>query len=243
MPRRSSKLAGLLLAGLLLAGAGWLASRPAPAPQRPIALFTSLPILWHETGELGDLLNEDAQPHWAKSLIEARGRIVPLDLLSALTPGLTRLVIAQPRPLSPPENVALDDWVRGGGHLVLFADPALTEHSAFALGDPRRPQDLVLLSPILARWGLELTFDERAPPGLRAVDAGVAQIPVDLPGGWRLTGGTDCSLLGGGLVADCRIGQGRVLAIADAALLDRRDGNSVHAAALASLLDRAFTAR
>ena len=65
-------------------------------------------------------------------------------------------MMIQPRPLSPQENVALDNWVAAGGRLLLFADPALTEDSAFAIGDRRRPQDVVLLSPILARWGLEL---------------------------------------------------------------------------------------
>ena len=50
--------------------------------------------------------------------------------------------------------------MRGGGRVLLFADPMLTRHSAFALGDRRRPQDVVLLSPILARWRLELQFDE-----------------------------------------------------------------------------------
>lgn len=226
----------------LLAGAGWLASRPAPVPPRPVGLFTSLPIVWNEAADLGDLLHSKAPPHWAKDVIAVRGAIVPLDLLAPLSPGLTRLVMAQPRPLSPEENVALDAWVRAGGRLVLFADPALTEHSTFAVGDPRRPQDLVLLSPILARWGLELRFDDAQAAGLREVDAGLATIPVDLPGSWRLMAGADCQLHGGGLLAECRVGKGRVLALADAAVLDREHGDAAHADALAELLDQAFSA-
>ncbi len=245
MPRPSARLIIALVAAALLIGAGWLVSRPAPTPvpTQPVGLFTSLPILWNDADELGELLHSDTPPHWARAVIAGRGAIVPLDLLTRLSPQLTRLVMAQPRPLSPPENVALDAWVRAGGRLVLFADPALTEHSGFTVGDPRRPQDLVLLSPILARWGLELTFDAGQTADLRAVEAGLATIPVELAGRWRLTAGSQCRLHGDGLVAECRIGQGRVLAIADAAVLDRGRGDPAHADALAELLDRAFSVR
>ena len=131
------------------------------------------------------------------------------------------LVMAQPRPLSPQENVALDRWVRGGGHLLLFADPMLTADSLFALGDRRRPQDVVLLSPILTRWGLELTFDEDQPAGEQLADWEGTNLPVNLPGKFVLQGKSRmCRLLADGLAARCTIGKGRVLALADAALLE-----------------------
>ncbi|GFE73594.1 GldG family protein [Novosphingobium sp. TCA1] len=169
------------------------------------------------------------------TLVDAAGRLaLPRDAL---------LVLAQPRPLSPQENVVLDRWVREGGRVLLFADPALTMPSRFALGDPRRPQDTVLLSPILARWGMGLEFDEAAPPGERLVDTERGPLPVNLPGRFRLAGnfgespsarptgksgiagkagdapGT-CTLSAEGLLARCRVEKGRIFAVSDAALLE-----------------------
>ena len=82
---------------------------------------------------------------------------------------VTRLLLAQPRALSGPENVALDAWVRGGGHLLLFADPMMTGESRFGIGDRQRPQDVILLSPILNRWCRDPQFDQNQPqwPDLR----------------------------------------------------------------------------
>ena len=109
----------LAIALLLLAG-GWLIGRDGAAERKPLGLFTSLPILWNEASDVAGLLKPDIQPHWAKAALQARGDIVALDRLDALaSSGLTRLVIAQPRPLSPEENVALDNWVKRGGRLLL----------------------------------------------------------------------------------------------------------------------------
>jgi hypothetical protein len=124
----------------------------------PIGLYTSLPIFWRETHELSGLLDADAPHHWALDVIGSHGTVLPLDSLPVSGGALPLpreglLVMAQPRSLAPDENVTLDKWVRAGGHVLLFADPMLMGESGFALGDKRRPQDVVLLSPILARWG------------------------------------------------------------------------------------------
>ncbi|MEY4721713.1 MAG: hypothetical protein RIQ46_1438 [Pseudomonadota bacterium] len=209
--------AGLLLAiiaALLLTG-----GRKAP---RETALFTTLPILWAEAPDLAGLLQGDGPPHWALPVLRrGGGQVLPLDTLLRLPEGGRLLVIAQPRPLSPQENVELDRWVRAGGRVLLFADPLLTHHSAFALGDRRRPQDVVLLSPILSRWGLALRFDEAQPPGEREAEVFDEVLPVNLPGRLAATGGGGaCELSGAGLAALCRIGAGRVIVLADAALLE-----------------------
>ena len=161
------------------------------------------------------------EPPWPRRALERRNRLILLDTLDrAALHRASRLLIAQPRPLAPGENVALDAWVASGGRLLLFADPALTADSAFAIGDRRRPQDVVLLSPILARWGLRLEFDEDQPAGRHRV----AQVPVDLPGRFAAVapGRADavCAIGEAGLIASCRIGSGRVTAVADAALFD-----------------------
>lgn len=218
-------------------------TRDQPPPRQHTALFTSLPILWGEAGDMRDLLKTDAPPHWVRTALEARGPLQPLDTLTNLKrlPARTLLVIAQPRPLSPEENVALEDWVRGGGRVLLFADPLLTAHSAYALGDPRRPQDVVLLSPILTRWGLELRFDEAQPAGEHSVEWLGENLPVDLPGHFAVKNPAACRTEAGGLVARCRIGAGRVLAVGDAALLDLGIAGDDRArrAALDRLLDEA----
>lgn len=98
----------------------------------------------------------------------------------------------------------------------------------------------MLLSPILTRWGLELTFDEEQPEGEVAVDWHGARLPVDLPGRFVATG-KGCRLLAGGIGARCKIGKGSVLAIADAALFEERadDEAGGHAALLEQLLSEA----
>lgn len=227
---------------LFLLGAAWLVSgRPAKVPDRAqLGLFTSLPILWAEADDVGALLASPEPPHWARADLERRYRILPLDTL----PGprdLRFLLIAQPRPFSPDENVALDDWVRHGGRLLLFADPALTWDSRYSIGDRRRPQDVVLLSPILARWGLELLFDDGQPGGER--ESAGNDVPVNLPGQLaRRSGGVDaaCDLGPEGLIARCRIGKGRAMIVADAALLESADSPDSRAAALGRLAGEAF---
>jgi hypothetical protein len=167
-------------------------------------------------------------------VLEEGHRLVALDTL--LHPeALADLVMAQPRPLEPAENVALDAWVRGGGHLLLFADPLLTSESRFALGDPRRPAGTVLLEPILKHWGLVL--------GEGRESAGTP-FPVAAPGELRLLadGPRDCRIEQNGLIAQCHIGKGSALIVADAALLESAEGAeaSARARSLRELMRRAF---
>ncbi len=214
------RLAVVALAALLAA-----CSTAQPAP-RAIALFSSLPILWHETSDLRGYLGAPLPPHWALTVLKERGAVIGMDSLDRTRLKQADLLfMAQPRPLSGPENVALDRWVRGGGRLVLFADPMLTAHSAFALGDKRRPQDIVMLSPILAHWGLRLNFDADQPGGEHSVKALGFDLPVDLPGRLEaLPGHRACAVLADGLLAQCRIGKGTTLLINDAALLEEAEG-------------------
>lgn len=250
--RRRSRSVRFGLALLLACGLAAAGCIGGPAPSTPsIALFTSLPILWPERSDFRGLLNSDAPPHWALATLQQHGKLAPLDTLTkandgpAMPPG-SLLVMAQPRPLSPQENVALDSWVRGGGHVLLFADPMLTADSIFSIGDRRRPQDVVLLSPILTRWGLELQFDEDQPAGEHMVLLDGASLPVNLPGHFALLGkARNCRLLAGGRAVRCTIGKGRVLAVADAALLESAaaDAASGRAAIFEQLLSEAASDR
>jgi hypothetical protein len=201
-----------------------------------VGLNTSLPILWGESDHIGGFLDSGA--HWAGDVLRSGRSLVPLDSLAdntGLLPMSDRgvLVLVQPRPFSPQENVALDTWVRKGGRVLLFVDPMLTAHSIYALGDARRPQDVAMLSPILARWGLILQFDDVQQRGEHLVELPEGNMPVNLPGRFALAGEVPdasggCKLSVEAFVADCPIGKGRVVALADAALFeDARDGADV----------------
>lgn len=198
----------------------------------------TIPLFWGEQAAFGDALAGRGAPHWARHQLESRYVLRPLDTLSATDlAGLGLLLLAQPRALSGPENVALDDWVRAGGQVLIFADPLMTGESQFPIGDRRRPQDVILLSPILARWGLQLAFDEGQPDGVR-LTAGEVPIPVNLAGHFRVA--DNCDLDPVGNLARCEIGQGRATVFADAALLDLHQPHPAAPVALDWLLTQGF---
>lgn len=220
---------------------------PASAKQAvergSVGLMTTLPLLWGEAADVGELLAAKGGSGWVRQEVEARFVIEPLDTLEpAALARLDRLVLAQPRPLAPQENVALDAWVRDGGRLLLFADPILTRHSRFPIGDRRRPQDAVLLSPILAHWGLELMFDEAQSEGERRHEILGTDVPLNMAGSFRFRAGAPCEAVSGAVVARCRIGKGQVVALADAAVLDDPEGGDLETrrVALGRLLGMAF---
>ncbi|HEX2794839.1 MAG TPA: DUF4350 domain-containing protein [Croceicoccus sp.] len=196
----------------------------APAAKTDLLLFTSLPILWSEGG-MADMLSTDAPVHWARKVLEHDRALKPVDNLTQLPVGGT-LVMAQPRALAPEENVALDNWVRAGGKLLLIVDPMLDTHSSYGLGDRRRPEAIAMLSPILARWGLRLVNDPRGDHVARW--SGHA-VPVAEGGLFELTGKgheSRCRLDDGAaqaLAASCRVGRGHVLLLGDATFLAHGD--------------------
>lgn len=219
---------GLVLAASLMALGAGVASRSEDAPPRSsaVGLFTSLPLVWGESPSLAGLLDAERVPHWSRTVLERHGPLRPLDSLApdggALPLSLDALlVVAQPRALAPLENVALDEWVRAGGRALLFVDPMLTQASLYPIGDPRRPQDTALLSPILSHWGLELRFDAAQSGGERLVAVRGQMMPVNRSGTFvRISRESPCRIEAQGLLARCRIGRGVVLALADAALLE-----------------------
>lgn len=231
------------IAAIAVGAAAW-AFTAASSPKSELGLFTTLPIYWAETLDITEALDSDKEPHWVRSALEEEYRLLPLDTLAGgeALGSMDYLLLAQPRALSPEENVALDDWVRGGGRVLLFADPFLTEESRFHIGDRRRPQDVVLLSPILRRWGLELQFDAEQPDGEHAVPFEGADLPVNLAGTLvqvQSSAPSDCSILAQGLVARCSIGAGEATIVADAALLDQEREPAARAL-FGDLVERSF---
>lgn len=243
---------GALALTALLAGGAWawrdrqeacceapdtaeMATLPEPPKDRPrLGLMTSLPIYWPLGSDIATIASGEAQPPWQRRLLEQRYELVPLDTLSpiaGLSPdapetdplaGLDHLAIIQPRGLSPADNVALDEWVRAGGQLLLVLDPMLTGHYEAALGDPRRPTDAALIPPVVERWGLAVSYDPEQSQEVENVAYGNGTVMRSLAGEISLIEGAggDCDIQAEGMLAQCRVGEGLVTLLADAATFE-----------------------
>lgn len=241
MPDRCRPISAAL-AALVAAFATPSAAEEAGGGLPRLGMMGTIPIYWGEAEGLADVLNGGAEAHWARAAIEAEFELRPLDYLSAeaLSP-FDRLLLAQPRALSGEENVALDAWVRGGGRLLLFADPMMTGHSRFPLGDKRRPMDVTLLSPILVHWGLAMEFVEDQPFGFRTIVADGQAVPVNMPGRFALSGNSgDCTLSVEAVLARCKLGEGSATILADAGILDLHEPHPEAARALQGLVRLSF---
>lgn len=225
--RRIERRAGLLLAGalgtgfLLLPGPLRLFERIALGPEQPaplgakpeLLLLSGLPLAWSERGVEATL--SDRGGNAAFALLARDFRIRPIDRFAAPARG-TLLLAAQPRAMAPAELVALDGWVRNGARALLLTDPDVRWPSDLPRGDPRRPPTIQALAPLLAHWGLEVRA--KAKPAIVVHDAGAYRVALDSPGAFVVRK-PSCKLIEAGLAADCRIGRGRALILADADLL------------------------
>jgi hypothetical protein len=230
------------LAALLALAAVPATAQAADGARPTLGLMGTIPLYWGEADGLDEIVGGTAEPHWARGELAADYELRPLAYLDAAALAeFDHLLLAQPRALSGEENVALDAWVRAGGRLLLFADPMMTGHSRFAIGDRRRPQGVTLLSPILAHWGLRMEFVDDQPFGIRRVEAAGAAIPVNLAGRFAAAGTTgDCTLSGERILVRCALGQGTATILADAAVLDLHEPDSAAPAALRGLVWLAF---
>ncbi|MES2137504.1 MAG: ABC transporter, partial [Pseudomonadota bacterium] len=106
-----------------------------PASERPtLMLLTSLPIVFGEDFSL------EQQESPALKALRERYRVVPISVTDPSELARGRLLLMAQPPAQTAENlVALDQWVRGGGRVVLLADPMLEWPSKRPLGDPLRP--------------------------------------------------------------------------------------------------------
>jgi len=214
----------LLVLGLVLLLLALRYVRPDVQATKPaLGMMTTLPLQWSEGGIEADLAAE-AKPHPVYSRLQEQYNIRPFDNFDALHKSpLSLMLLAQPRALGPSELVKLDAWVRGGGRILILADPALQWGSLYPLGDKRRPLFTSLLSPLFSHWGLELVLpmtDEQAVV-LREVDG--LSIRTQTPGEWLPKTGkvsATCAIASHRMLADCRVGKGRALLVADADLLD-----------------------
>lgn len=218
-PALSLALLGAILAAILL----WQFWPENDDADRPVlGLSTSLPLYWGE-GDIGDVMNDAAQPLPAYLRLNEKYEI---RLIDAFEPQnlkkFDHIILAQPRAVSPSEFVAINAWVRGGGTLLLLADPALQWESIYPLGDKRRPLFTSLMSPLLSHWGVELILPlDGEGKNVREVQAGGFDIRTVTPGAWQARAGKNsaCIISANAFLADCTLDKGRVILIADADLL------------------------
>ena len=183
---------------------------PRPEGSRPaLMLVTSLPLLFSEDFTL------DAVGTKALSALESRYRLVPIGTTDARSLRQAALLLMA-HPLAQPAEdlVSLDRWVRGGGRVLILADPMLEWPSRRPLGDKLRPPPAFADTGLLAHWGLRLEAPRKGGP--RQLELAGRSVRTSSPG--SLAGG--CHIAGQGLVAHCRVGKGEATIIADADFLN-----------------------
>lgn len=210
---RRRALLFLLLAAMAAAALALAIARrdhaTVPADRPRLLLLTSLPLMFGEDFSL----QSGGSP--ALKALETRYRVVPISVTDPQELAKGRLLLmAHPRAQPAEDLVALDDWVRGGGRVLLLADPMLEWPSEQPLGDPTRPPPMFTDTGLLAHWGLRL--DAPAARGERQAKLGGYDVLSASPG--QLSG--RCAIAADRLVAHCDIGKGRVTVVADADLLD-----------------------
>ena len=202
----------MIAAGIAMAVVGRepRALPPRAESERPaLLLLTSLPLLFPEQFTL----TRGGSP--ALTTLGTRYRVVPISVTDHAELAKGRLLLMAHPPVQTAENlVALDDWVRRGGRLLLLADPMSEWPSQRPLGDPLRPSPMFMDTGLLGHWRLRLDAPDERGRARRKL-AGY-DVLTDSPG--SLAG--DCPIGGDGLVAHCAIGGGRATIVADSDFLD-----------------------
>lgn len=223
--RRSAALVMTLCVGLLGQALGWPLTNamfePATTGDKllTVDVLTSLPL--HPADSFGKQLAGQAtsqDPVLMALNHHARVRLVDSVPADAGRAGNV-VLLAHPRALAPEQLVAVDSMVRNGGHVLILADGLLSWPMPHALGDPRNPPVSSMLGPLLSHWGLQLD----APAGLvgrrrEIYDLG-HRLALFSPGRLRSDGGA-CQIMHDAMMADCRLGRGRAVVVADADLLN-----------------------
>ena len=210
----TATLAVLLLAGGLRPYEVIMLREPAAtetAGGPAVTVMTSLPIIWGEAGAF----EAGGGPTAAWLSLQREFVLRPIDFLDVGSLAQARLMLlAQPRQLAPRELVALDEWVRAGGRVLILADPALTWPSALPPGDVRRPVVTNMLMPLLSHW--RITVGEVEQQG-RVHDLGKRRLLI--AGTASLSSRNRQCRQEAPFLLDCRIGRGRAIVVADSDLL------------------------
>jgi hypothetical protein len=189
---------------------------PRPASARPtLLLLTSLPLIFAEDFSLKNDRSD------AFKRLRTRYRVVPISVTDRADLAKGRLLLmAQPQAQTAENLVTLDDWVRGGGRVLLLADPMLEWPSERPLGDPLRPLPMFADTGLLGHWGLRLD----APDARRPEKRKLTGFDVTAVSAGQLFG--NCQISPDRFVADCHIGKGTAIVVADADFIGMEDGRA-----------------
>lgn len=209
-----------LILGFGILGLAWgllpsLYEAPTRANGPRVALLTSLPLTSGQ-GDVAAVLAGQGSEEPALDLLRQHFCVTLADSVDpAVLAHTDVLLLAHPRALAPQQLVTIDDWVRGGGTAMIFADGLSSWEPPHPIGGPRNPPLTSLLTPLLSHWGLTLD----APAGLvareEAVVDGGQRLYLFSPGRFRHYGG-GCRLSAAERIADCHKGRGRAIIVADA---------------------------
>ena len=226
MQWRQARVAKLLLGVALVAG--WFAGshallatlyRPLAASGPPATLLTGLPLRWSEGTDLSAMLAQGLNEDPALARLRTAGPVALVDsIVDHPPPPGSALILAHPRALAPQELVAIDAYVRSGGHAVVLADALTGWPMRHPIGDPRNPPVTSLLTPLLDHWGVSLAAPTEADRRAVPADVDGARLALFSPGRFeRLPRG--CRVYADRRIANCPIGRGTAWLVGDADLL------------------------
>ncbi|MBN1557915.1 MAG: Gldg family protein [Lentisphaerae bacterium] len=160
-------------------------------PEKPrIGVLSGLPVLGSQTPPFAmpGQPPPPSQPRWlAFRDIGEDYELVPIETdATAVDPALDAVVVIHPPELSGELAYALDQYVLGGGHLLVFLDPlclAELETSGPAANPYQMPEGRSSLDPLLDAWGIpfdsgSVVADLRAASRIRAGENRVEESPV-----------------------------------------------------------------
>lgn len=195
-----------------------------------LALMSSIPLILGEV-DVEQMARGESDPSAAYLLLKQYYDIVPIDTIDDRLSEVKLLLLAQARPLSASELVAVDQWVRQGGNIIILSDVALQWPSDYALGDKRRPLFTSLLSPLFVYWGLEQLFliediNEQM------ISLGDYNVTTVTPSEWALiendSQNVDCKLSDNRFEANCRVGKGKAILIGDSDFINDQHWHSYY---------------
>jgi hypothetical protein len=216
--------------GLLVVAAAAVFVATRDRQRSDLLLLTSLPIVFPEEFTL----EGGGSP--ALAALERHYVVTPISLADRQSLGSHKLLLmAQPQAQPGEALVELDEWVRGGGRVLLLADPALEWPSDRPLGDVLRPPLAFGDTGLLGHWGLRL--DPPASFAVTNVSVDGRTIRTAGPGTLTATG-PGCTVAENRLVGRCRIGQGEATVVSDADFLDSDRFGGANLDLLTDELDR-----
>jgi hypothetical protein len=192
---------------------------PAAAGAPAVTMLTGLPLRWSGGGDIAAMIAEGANDDPALARLTATGPLLLVDSIADhVPPPSGTLLIAHTRALAPRELVAIDAFVRGGGHAVVLADALSGWPARHPLGDPRNPPVTSLLTPLLDHWGVTLGAAPEHGGRALAADVEGARLRLFSAGRLERLPGT-CRAFADRRAARCRIGRGEIWLVGDADLL------------------------